>query len=147
MKAEITRENKQRFFAQHWGQAVLCSDRYGRELVITYFNPSQVLVDGMSGLNYHLELTSLADISDEDAIEVWDLLHPDGGNKHKLTREEVIRQGKDIAESIQYSRSGWMVGLRSVLDIVDFLRSRGYLLPWMGLSCEELIEAGWVKYK
>lgn len=30
-------------------------------------------------------------------------------------------------------------------EATDFLRSRGYLLPFMGLSTDEIIAAGWVK--
>lgn len=29
----------------------------------------------------------------------------------------------------------------------DYLRSRGYALPWMWLSVEELVRRGWVKLK
>lgn len=29
----------------------------------------------------------------------------------------------------------------------DYLRSKGYALPWMGLSVEQLIEYGWIKLK
>lgn len=31
------------------------------------------------------------------------------------------------------------------IAIVDYLRSKGYALPWMGLSVEEMVEAGWIK--
>ena len=27
----------------------------------------------------------------------------------------------------------------------DYLRSKGYALPWMGLSVEEMVQAGWIK--
>lgn len=30
---------------------------------------------------------------------------------------------------------------------VDYLRSKGYALPWMGLSVEQLISYGWIKLK
>lgn len=29
--------------------------------------------------------------------------------------------------------------------ITDYLRSKGYALPWMGLSVEEMISAGWIR--
>ena len=29
---------------------------------------------------------------------------------------------------------------------VDYLRSKGYALPWLGLSVPDLIQAGWVKF-
>ncbi|TDO21917.1 hypothetical protein [Pedobacter duraquae] len=33
------------------------------------------------------------------------------------------------------------------IAIVDYLRSKGYALPWMGLSVEKQIEYGWIKLK
>lgn len=33
------------------------------------------------------------------------------------------------------------------IAIVDFLRSKGYALPWNGISVEEQIEFGWIKLK
>jgi hypothetical protein len=29
----------------------------------------------------------------------------------------------------------------------DYLRSKGYALPWMDLSVEDLVEYGWIKLK
>lgn len=28
---------------------------------------------------------------------------------------------------------------------IDYLRSKGYALPWMGLTVEEIAHAGWIK--
>jgi hypothetical protein len=28
---------------------------------------------------------------------------------------------------------------------IDYLRSKGYALPWMGLSVEDMVLAGWIK--
>lgn len=141
MKTEINITNKTKFFVLYWGQKVIHHEDYGDKGCINVgAGMIQVIDDG-----YYLHLKPLSKISDEDAIEVWDLCHFDGGNKSKLTIEEVIRQGKNIASAFEYSRSGWMVGLRSVLDIINFLRSKGYVLPWMELSVEEMVEVGWIK--
>lgn len=68
----------------------------------------------------YLELKPLSDISDEDAEECgYD------NAKYMLSDNYLINSPR----------------------VFDYLRSKGYLLPWMGLSCEELIEAGWAKYK
>jgi len=32
-------------------------------------------------------------------------------------------------------------------EAVDFLRSKGYALPFMGLSVDELVNYGWIKFK
>jgi hypothetical protein len=34
-----------------------------------------------------------------------------------------------------------------MFELHDYLRSKGYALPWMGLSVDELVEYGWVKLK
>lgn len=33
------------------------------------------------------------------------------------------------------------------IAIVDYLRSKGYALPWMGYSVEDMVQAGWIKLK
>lgn len=35
----------------------------------------------------------------------------------------------------------------NILHVYDYLRSRGYALPWFGLLVEELVNRGWVKLK
>ena len=32
-------------------------------------------------------------------------------------------------------------------NTVDYLRSKGYALPWMDLSVEDLVKYGWIKLK
>lgn len=39
---------------------------------------------------------------------------------------------------------GGEVTLAKIVDAADFLRSQGYLLSWMGLTPEKIIEKGWV---
>lgn len=130
---ENTIENKGKFFAQYWGQKVF------KVWNVT----TSVKFKGQS--SGFIELKSLSSITDEDAISVWDLLNPDGGNKKHLDKREIIEQGKNIAKSLQYSNSGWMVGLSCVIACYQYLRSKGYALPYMGLSVEKQIEYGWIK--
>ena len=33
----------------------------------------------------------------------------------------------------------------AILFTTDFFRSRGYAVPWMALSVEEMVQAGWIK--
>ena len=33
------------------------------------------------------------------------------------------------------------------IEDIDYLRSRGYALPWMNYSVEQLIELGWIKIR
>lgn len=34
-----------------------------------------------------------------------------------------------------------------LIETIDYIRSKGYALPWMGLSVEQQIEYGWIKLK
>lgn len=142
MKAEINNENKAKFFAQYWGQDILCSDMYGDGGTIY----SATMKDS-SIKNEWLELKPLSDIRDEDAIEVCNIVH----NKAYVFTNVEIHHGKLFVRRLLGFKFGNLTDNNYKPDItsrvVDFLRSRGYLVPWMGLSCEELIEAGWAKYK
>lgn len=132
MEIQNNLENKAKFFAVYWGQTVLNSDRYGKEFIISYFNPGQSNVDGIvPGCNYHLELTPLSAITDEDhnVIIQNKIMNP------HLPKGDVELDGR--------------IGGIHLSDITtcDYLRSKGYALPWMGLSVEQQIEFGWVKLK
>lgn len=77
----------------------------------------------------YLELTPLSQISDEDAIEVSERCVP--GNDKRI---DNIKQHCRI------------YAMQSSL-ISDYLRSKGYALPWNGITVEEQIEFGWIKLK
>lgn len=69
--------------------------------------------------SYQLHLKPLSSITEEDAIAA-------GISKAKLSRYKMF----------PYLLSPFMI---------DYLRSKGYALPYLGLSVEEMIEAGWIK--
>jgi hypothetical protein len=124
VKTEINNENKGKFFAQYWGQKVYRKPEVpGFESTVGGF-----ISDERVSKTGFLELKSISDISDEDAVDSY-----------------KIKESKSwLKDEFDISRIGnkW-----DCMFVADFLRSRGYLIPWMGLSCEEIIEAGWAKYK
>ena len=145
---ENTLENKAKFFALYWGiKAMRCKT----------FNATTG--HGLSGLmnvdvnsetikeNWFLELKPLSSISDEDLEYIRPLVGYDntplgiGLVKRFLT---VLWMDSD---DINYFAITDTRPTLKVLAIIDFLRSRGYALPWMCLSVEELINRGWVKLK
>ncbi len=135
---ENTLENKAKFFAQYWGQKVLYVGGIGLAPI------------GTNGWNlkhpdFFLELTPLSDITDEDAIEFFDIVWSKVGTHKNKSREFKIDFGKDWAESPTSERYGLIP--TGLFHGVDFLRSKGYALPWMGLSVEQQIKYGWVKLK
>ena len=158
MKTQNTLENKARFFAQYWGQHVLYfSSDFLRKI-------DNLTLDSIENDDY-LELKHISQISDEDAINVAKLVSPmlfEGRGKnggHYIDKSEtwwysVKHNGKTLMVDIdldgyifeydeveEYKRPS-----RSLIG-TDYLRSKGYALPYMDLSVEDLIEYGWIKLK
>jgi tRNA splicing endonuclease len=124
MKTENTLENKAKFFAQYWGQHVLYfSSDFLRKI-------DNLTLDSVENDDY-LELKPLSQISDEDASKVCDLIFITNNNLN-------IQQIKQIVILIE--SNNW-----NNYKIFDYLRSKGYALPYMDLSVEDLIEYGWIK--
>jgi len=144
MKTANNPENKARFFVQYWGVKALNIGGVGLAVV------------GNGGWNlkhpdFFLELTPLSDITDEDAIEVYcsNLI---GFPKHQAN---LIK--KDFSNgilSVQISHKNYNHLVEIFLDAnyfdlrrADYLRSKGYALPYMDLSIDDLIDYGWIKIK
>lgn len=138
-KTQNTLENKAKFMALYWGQKVMRSsinDKDFTDLLITTIIP-ETMKD-----NWFLELTPLSKITDEDL-------------KH-LSKIDLVSSGEyddsvtdlDLIEFGQYEFLNSERDLKYLLpEAVDFIRSKGYALPWMDLSVEDLVSYGWVKIK
>jgi len=127
---ENTLENKAKFFALYFMQRVYNNSNYpeNKNTLLDY-----ALLSYTDKAEY-LELKPLSSISEEDAIELAKI-------ENDFT--DPIRRGKAIIRFFEYSSYRHYTCGR----MIDFLRSRGYALPWMGLSVEKLIEYGWIKLK
>jgi len=130
---ENTIENKAKFFAQYLHQRVLCNSVIETDKSIEILRPSELPCIDI-GQNWHLELTPLSMISDEDAIEVAKTVY--------LTDSDLwtSERGRDY---LDFDPNVWSM----VANISDLLRSKGYALPYMGLSIAELENYGWIKLK
>lgn len=121
-------ENKSRFFAQYWGQKVLGNSNTGWKNWNIHDVSLRSVVLAKSDF---LELTPLSDITDEDAIEV---------------ARHLARYKSDIVNSVkEHLKENHPYGDYLEQPELDYLRSKGYALPWMGLSVEKIIEFGWMK--
>ncbi len=69
---------------------------------------------------WYAKLKPLSSISDKDAIAI-----------NCDSRDDFLHYGV-IAESLKSYEA-------------DYLRSKGYAVPWMDLSVDDLVEYGWVK--
>lgn len=123
-----------KFFTQYWG--VRCMHIGGVDLV-------QV---GTGGCNlkhpdFFLELKPLSKLSDEDAISFFDI---QWGETHKgKPKEFKLEYGKEWANSINSERFGLIPS--NIIHGIDFLRSKGYAIPFMEYSVEMLVDFGWVR--
>lgn len=129
---ENTLENKSKFFALYWGQKVL------------YVGGVGLVNIGSGGWSlrhpdFFLELKPLSSISDEDLIECYHL-------HSAFIAYDYTMDFKPVLEMATHWRTNG--GIKDIIRCqytIDFLRSRGYALPCMGLSVEQLINYGWIK--
>lgn len=138
-----TIENKAKFFALYWSQEVVKDGLNNSEKCSVQFALSEsIYIEG------YLELTTLSQISDEDAIEVAKIL----GNAENGSSIEWDCGGEsfdfigDYCGTVYYDgeidyNENEQVSLL-ILQAYDYLRSKGYALPYMSLSIEKLIEFG-----
>ncbi len=128
MKTENTLEHKQSFFAKYWNWI------YEGESVCVNIEDTQE--------SDFLELKPLSQITDEDAIEVFDAVYP---NSLPVSDYEKTEAVKGVFES--EFRPHKFLDLSESSSFIDACRRFGYALPFDGLSVEDQIEYGWIKLK
>lgn len=124
MKTENTLENKKRFFAQYFGQKILTSTESPH---LIGYNTS---IHNTIGMEY-LELTPLSQITDEDAIRIARICNIGIGY---TSDRRAARGGLSIVKLPNIPQSA-----------TDYLRSKGYALPYLDLLVDDLIEYKWIK--
>jgi len=122
---ENTLENKAKFFAQYWNQdCFFCGRPEQKEPYKVYHY--QGILEKYPDISY-LHLKPLSSITDEDAnaITIYGL----------YSKGRFNEVGYDTPSGFQRYSS----------DSIDFIRSRGYAIRYLGLSVEKMIEYGWIK--
>lgn len=135
-------ENKTRFFAQYIHQRVLVGSITDNTIEVLRNADISCIDNGEQ--KWFLLLNALSAITDKDALQLWNLLH-DYSNAAHLTQAQLISQGRNIAKNMQYINGSWLVSLGATIMCADFLRSKGYALPFNGLNVDEMVEHGWIK--
>lgn len=138
-----TLENKAKFFAQYWGQ------KLWKEYKNINCHDTVDILEELTNNDY-LEIAPLLSITDGHAIELYRqvLYKKTHYESHQLTIDDEINQGKELAFSCLYLKGGYCgFSAGTGLFVSDYLRSKGYALPYLGLSVEKQIEYGWVKLK
>lgn len=140
MKAELNNRNKAKFLGNHIGCIIEWyreDDNTWQKSILTPFDFGYFLTK-----KCRLLAKPLSQITDEDAIEV-SLIH--GGDKKSYTNDELIKGGKIILKS-SFTPNGFSDSPMSfIIETIDYLRSKGYALPYMGLTVEQMVKAGWMQ--
>lgn len=132
MTPENTIENKRRFFGLYMNQ--------GKKHVSKPHNHWVSLGRPDFVEDCTLELRIVESLTDEEAIAFAYLIFPEQPSSNL--------QSKELADSIREEYFNEMLDPHFIPAIgLDYLRSIGIALPWMGLSVEEIIGYGWVKIK
>ena len=124
---ENTTENKLKFFALYYGQDVLRHKKW---------KLASDKISGISSLlskNYYLELRYIESITDEECIEL----------------ERILKENINTSEMAIICRiQDLHINISKLLQIEsEFLRSKGFLVPFMNLTTDQIIEFGWAKIK
>jgi len=148
MKTEITLENKAKLFAVYLGQKIILTGDYNRNLYNVQPYSLSLIIKGNNSTS--LKLKPLSEITDEDAIEVAMLCfaYKEG---YYITKTEILNDAKNeghgLIKKIIDNKLPLSITAYAISGVIDFLRSKGYALPWMGLSVEQMVDFGWVKLK
>ena len=119
---------KCRFFVQYWGQNI--GNYAGR-------NDCQINMNTINHLNF-ITLKQLSEISNEDAIKIAEIfgIEEDYLFVGKFLCNGIFDNSADCEENTLFN---------SNVKAVDYLRSKGYAVPFMQYSVEDLISFGWVR--
>ena len=136
-----TTENKLKFFAQYFGQRVLKNKNLNEP-----FNKNVVydmLFDSYVNKHidfFYLELRSIDSITDDECVEYFNLLYDNSRrNQEKIIAiKSDIKRGKMFRQLLHFEKS---------IIALDFLRSKGFLVPFMNLKTDQILEFGWAKIK
>ena len=148
MKTQNTLENKAKFFSQYFSQHVLYfSSAFLRKI-------DNLTLDSIENDDF-LELKPLSQISDEDVIQgiiyLYNIACDELGDileiEHYDTFSSITAIGKGCNFKTTRSIHHWNDTKKISSVEADYFRSKGYALPYMDLSVEDLIEYGWVKLK
>lgn len=128
----ITTEIKEKIFSQYWGQIYQYHD--SKSAPQFRINERTFPLDDEP---VFIILKPLSAITDEDAVEIAML----GGLAGKLAAKEyVVSAGKSLV--LHYFNKQTNVYGKDWFRIFQFLQSKGYALPYMDYSVEDLVKAG-----
>jgi hypothetical protein len=124
---------KCRFFMNYYGQEVFAID----EKEAIRINSKTISYMGQKSF---LRLKSVSKITDDDCILIFNKFYP---NAIRYSDAEKVY---DIKATIKSNFSEDVIIDNDFIFYTDFMRSKGYAVPFMEYSVEDLISFGWVRF-
>ncbi len=150
---------KSRFFAQYWGQNILSF--IGSEVDYKLYPYRLAKNENWSNRTQCLEkqfivLKSLSNYTKEDSIEVERIWRASDTRVEAYFKKSYPNTVYDDRELVGRSLiKYWLeecklnfenrIDPRTIQHITDYLRSKGYAVPFMEYSVDDLISFGWVQ--
>jgi hypothetical protein len=103
-----------------------------------YETYSKPFLDGFDIADQFCELKPLSKITDEDAFNLTKLCWS------KYWKHHTVENGKHIV-SVILNKYDDIYESNHIQIAIDYLRSKGYALPFLNYSVEDLVSFGWVK--
>lgn len=135
MKAELNYSLRLRFFGQYLNSCD-CGD-HGEDFRAPWDSRSMSSLLEAEQEQAFLYLRSIDQITEEESIDVSRINWPDPNDPYHSNSKMATL----MIESRLFVCNDWALSSRTV----DYLRSIGVAIPFMGHSVEELVEAGWIK--
>lgn len=149
-----TQEEKAAYIASYYGQKVL-TDGVQIHKISNVFN--------LKHEDFYLSLNHISSITDEEAIKVARIMRPSTFELYphdwrvnrtdkeiEITHKNCIYEfdidfsGSLGVDNGQYWEYLWNA---EMLYAYDYLRSKGYALPWRGYTVSQLQDFGWLKLR
>lgn len=137
---ENTTENRLRFFSLYLGNRVLKYSHSESESIAVLGAWELSSISDKINV-FHLELRSIESITDEECIEFFDLT---ANPKTLILLVDNINKIHQIRFHINWK----LANNKSFEQIeIDWFRLKGFLVPFMNLTTDQIIEFGWAKIK
>jgi len=123
---------KSRFFAQYYGQEIL---RWHQWTETTPNSKVDLSIPAIEKGGWFINLKKLPKITDEEAKEIARI-----ENFEYDTVIDII-----VSDDFLELLNDIKLGKCNKFYVVDFLRSKGYAIPFIEYSVEDLVSFGWVQ--
>jgi hypothetical protein len=147
-ETKLNTSNREKFIAQFLGQEVLQKTKSSTDLTsikeVTFATMAFAELCGSV-----VCLKDFAKITAEDAIELSKVENPiydcagivfeTHNTNHPNLQEIYVLNGTEYMAT--YKLNEWSLSWKGY----QFLISKGYALPWFGLTVQQMVDAGWIK--